>query len=208
MAIYQPKPRLETNKMFLSRYTRQYEPSAILEFDRPSFIYPEELRGNLLTIINKIEKFRFFGLPAAMGGCLTLRDKGNSCFDALPLGPMRLWYSAIIKFANGNAAACDWIEFYTAILSYYRMWLDVYSYRNGTLSVLNPTLLFRELEYIKNNKVTSGRYLATRARNVILNIKAVQLRYGDWSGDQAVINRVNQWNDKRNWCRCEKRFHL
>lgn len=203
-AIHQSKSLLGANNMPLCHSSTSRQNNA-LPLSYPRFIKPEDLRTSLLAIIDKIEKFRFLGFPAAMGGRLTLRHGENSCFDALPMGPMRLWYSIVIKVAHGNTAALDWIEFYTAILSYYRMWLDVQVKKHATFLVLSPERLYEAMYDIKNNRLPSGSCLATHARSIITGSGVERLSSGAWAEDEMVIYRASQWEKQMNWCRCEKR---
>lgn len=176
-----------------------------MTLNHPRFIKPEDLRRSLLIIIDKIEKFRFLGFPAAMGGRLTLRHGESSCFDVLPMGPMRFWYSIVIKVTHGNTAALDWTEFYTAILSYYRMWLDVQDDSNETFLVMSPERLYEAIDVIKNKKLPAGSCLATHARSIIISSGVEKLSPGAWARDETVINRASHWEKQMNWCRCENR---
>lgn len=204
MGLYQEKFRIKTNNKPLYKIIPQFQSNFTLETD---FIKPHDLREDLLKIITKIENSRFLGIPAAIGGHLTLRNKGNSCFDVLPIGPMRLWYSAINKAIYGNIAAQDWIEFYTSILSFYLMRLNSRNARNGKLMILDPMPLYNELQYIKSKRIASGDSLSKRAQYTINSLSIVELEHGVWSKHTPVIARVEQWRNKRNWCRCEKRAY-
>lgn len=203
--MHQSQSSLKANNWPLDVHSSPSKQNGITTLNYPFFIKPEDLRRSLLIVIDKIEKFRLLGFPAAMGGRLTLRHGGNSCFDALPMGPMRIWYSIVAKIAYGNTAALDWTEFYTAILSYYKMWLDVQDNSHENFVVLSPGRLYEALDMITNKKLPAGSCLATHARSVILSSGVEKLSPGAWASDETVINRAGRWEKQMNWCRCDKK---
>jgi hypothetical protein len=164
----------------------------------PKTIHLNQLKKeHLVELIDKIESFRFLGIPATIGGRLTLRHDGSSWFDALPVGPIKLLHSAISKLSYGNVATQDWIEFYAAILSCYSVWLTARKPENETWSVLNPTPLYEELEYARHNKISSRKDLAERARRTIERLEIVQLKDVDIDKHTTVMGQSSQWRRRR-----------